>query len=443
MRLPPIPFGDTFVFAGPQSWAWWPAGGVFAPVEPGTGPIALARLAEQPTVLVGAEDLHRLPALLREQFRGEGVALPARTALGLPPLPVPHLALRVSGTPFAARATLEARYGRKTIALLPETVADLDDASRNAEAERAALDLVLATRLRPSAQRRRRGAAGAAEDAAVEFSADGDAAVDFWVRDLPRLVRTAGPGRVLDEVAVPPSMRKVAARGPVRATLDANSGTGGAIEVALRFAADGVPADIEAIREALLARRRWVRLDDGSVAELSDRVAELAETAQDAFRKGDTATLPRWAIGEVDAWSALADEARLEGEVAGWTERLRALPAADPGPIAGLRADLRSYQRSGVAWLQWLADLGVGGILADDMGLGKTVQALALLAWRRERDGKSPSLVVAPTSVALNWIREAERFVPGLCAILLHGADRHERSKDMPGADIIVKTYAL
>ena len=36
-------------------------------------------------------------------------------------------------------------------------------------------------------------------------------------------------------------------------------------------------------------------------------------------------------------------------------------------------ADLRPYQREGVAWLQHLRALGAGGMLADDMGLGKTL----------------------------------------------------------------------
>ena len=440
----PIAFADTMLFAGPRPWVWWASGGVFAPVAPDVGPIALARLAAQPTVLVGPEDLQRLPALLREQFRSEGVSLPARAELGLPPLPVPHLALRLNGSAFSVRATLEARYGRRTIALSPDGCADPDDASRNADAERAALDLVLGTHLQPGLLRRKRGLVAAAEAGSpTEFGAEGDAAVEFWTRDLPRLVRLAGAGRVLDEVAVPTALRHLTVRGAVRASLAAKTAVGGAIEVALQFAVDGVPADVEAIREALLAKRRWVRLDDGSVAELSDRVAELASTAHETFRKSDSATLPRWAIGELEAWSSLADEVHLDGEVAGWTERLRALPGADPGPIAGLRADLRSYQKSGVAWLQWLADLGVGGILADDMGLGKTVQALALLAWRRERDGQAPSLVVAPTSVALNWIREAERFAPGLQPILLHGADRHERYDEVAQADLVVTTYAL
>ena len=38
---------------------------------------------------------------------------------------------------------------------------------------------------------------------------------------------------------------------------------------------------------------------------------------------------------------------------------------------------MRHYQEDGFAWLQFLQQLGLSGVLADDMGLGKTVQALA------------------------------------------------------------------
>jgi hypothetical protein len=33
---------------------------------------------------------------------------------------------------------------------------------------------------------------------------------------------------------------------------------------------------------------------------------------------------------------------------------------------------LRGYQLQGVAWMQYLREHGLAGILADDMGLGKT-----------------------------------------------------------------------
>ena len=42
----------------------------------------------------------------------------------------------------------------------------------------------------------------------------------------------------------------------------------------------------------------------------------------------------------------------------------------------GVKAEMRPYQRDGLAWLQFLRKAGLGGVLADDMGLGKTLQAL-------------------------------------------------------------------
>ncbi|AKH17681.1 SNF2-related protein [Deinococcus soli (ex Cha et al. 2016)] len=62
----------------------------------------------------------------------------------------------------------------------------------------------------------------------------------------------------------------------------------------------------------------------------------------------------------------------------------------DITPPQGLRADLRPYQRQGVAWLQFLREYGMGGILADDMGLGKAqpldARILTPLGWRTMGD---------------------------------------------------------
>ena len=63
---------------------------------------------------------------------------------------------------------------------------------------------------------------------------------------------------------------------------------------------------------------------------------------------------------------------------------LRDLRAPDNRPelgqITACSATLREYQETGVSWLQFLSQLGLGACLADDMGLGKTIQVLALLA---------------------------------------------------------------
>ncbi|MCE7882602.1 MAG: DEAD/DEAH box helicase [Actinobacteria bacterium ATB1] len=128
--------------------------------------------------------------------------------------------------------------------------------------------------------------------------------------------------------------------------------------------------------------------------------------------------------------------------------------AAIEAPIVpgSFKGTLRPYQERGLAWLDWLGRYGLGGCLADDMGLGKTVQLLALLA----ADGTAstgtgicparPTLLVCPTTVLGNWIREAERFVPGLAVHLHHGPGR-ARGDDLvaasDGCDLMLTTYAV
>jgi len=112
---------------------------------------------------------------------------------------------------------------------------------------------------------------------------------------------------------------------------------------------------------------------------------------------------------------------------------------------AGLRAELRPYQREGLSWLQFLREFGLNGILADDMGLGKTVQTLACLLLEKEsgRSEGAPSLIVAPTSVLHNWVNEAARFAPDLRVLLLHGPKRHERAHEIAACDLVVTSYPL
>ena len=111
-----------------------------------------------------------------------------------------------------------------------------------------------------------------------------------------------------------------------------------------------------------------------------------------------------------------------------------------------MQAELRPYQKDGFDFLCHLTRIKLGGILADDMGLGKTLQALAWLAWLKERNTKNPkpSLVICPASVLHNWRREAERFTPGLKVLVLEsGAARHNLRKQIPQHDLIVTNYAL
>ena len=73
---------------------------------------------------------------------------------------------------------------------------------------------------------------------------------------------------------------------------------------------------------------------------------------------------------------------------------------------------LRPYQKTGFQWLKTLDNYRFGGILADDMGLGKTIQVISMLVSYKENqeENKKTSLVVSPSSLALNWKNEIERY---------------------------------
>ncbi len=105
-------------------------------------------------------------------------------------------------------------------------------------------------------------------------------------------------------------------------------------------------------------------------------------------------------------------------------------------PGASLKAQLRPYQEHGLAWLDFLTELGMGGCLADDMGLGKTIQVLALMLVKKKRmKAKPPSLLVVPASLLGNWRREAEKFAPSLQMAFLHPGQLDRKEIDKIGKD--------
>ncbi|MES2036261.1 MAG: DEAD/DEAH box helicase, partial [Pseudomonadota bacterium] len=113
-------------------------------------------------------------------------------------------------------------------------------------------------------------------------------------------------------------------------------------------------------------------------------------------------------------------------------------------PPAGLQASLRDYQKEGVAWMQFLREYQLAGILADDMGLGKTIQTLTHILMEKEAGRLSqPALVVAPTSLMDNWASEAQRFTPDLRVLVLQGKDRSKLFEQIPHVDLVLTTYAL
>ena len=86
-----------------------------------------------------------------------------------------------------------------------------------------------------------------------------------------------------------------------------------------------------------------------------------------------------------------------------------------------LQAELRSYQKTGYTWLNYMYKLGFGACLADDMGLGKTIQVIAFLDKMRQTNKNAKVLLVVPASLLGNWQKEITRFAPKMAFQVLHG----------------------
>lgn len=205
---------------------------------------------------------------------------------------------------------------------------------------------------------------------------------------------------------------------------------------------DALVLDMRTLLELTqVAASRFIPLGQGHFLTLSnelrrrlDEIRTYAELRRGSVRLHPLATL------------ALEDLAASPGQFKtdrAWqqlVQRVRESEELEPAAPSTLQAELRDYQLEGYRWLARLAHMGVGACLADDMGLGKTIQALALIVARAHG---GPTLVVAPTSVCLNWQQEANRFAPTLKVVQFSGRRRKELLKELKPFDVVIASYGL
>ncbi len=153
------------------------------------------------------------------------------------------------------------------------------------------------------------------------------------------------------------------------------------------------------------------------------------------------------------AWSEVVAGDWLAARLAELRNPEAAPPAETP---AGLIATLRPYQKIGVQWLHFMAQLGLGACLADDMGLGKTIQVLGLLLYLKEHDADGrpapPSLLIVPASLIANWRDELAKFAPSLKACVVHPSEKLDDWSDgnremiahtIASVDLVITTYGM
>ncbi|MDX8413782.1 MAG: DEAD/DEAH box helicase [Mariprofundales bacterium] len=204
-----------------------------------------------------------------------------------------------------------------------------------------------------------------------------------------------------------------------------------------------------------------IQVDDNQVLGIKNLLALVKASPGRFIRLGEEQflSLSNALYQRLDALQSVTDDGRFHGLAAGaieeitdgmkvrknrqWQDHLQRLSAAQaytPQLPSTLQAELRDYQQEGFAWLARLTHWGAGACLADDMGLGKTVQALALMLLHAPN---GPILVVAPTSVCMNWESEAIRFAPTLKLHNFAEGDRQAMIKDAGAFDVVICSYAL
>ncbi|WP_240776690.1 DEAD/DEAH box helicase [Nonomuraea basaltis] len=179
-------------------------------------------------------------------------------------------------------------------------------------------------------------------------------------------------------------------------------------------------------------RRRRAR---EAVAEIEELLAGARATR--LLLAQVTTDLLRPAARDFEAWTDFESRspeyfgllAELAGEPVGTgqgllPDDLAAKVGAQPLDDTHRRVSLRGYQAFGARFA-----LAQGrAILGDEMGLGKSIEAIAALAHLKAL-GMTHFLVVCPTSVLINWLREIESRST-LRACPLHGQDRLAAQED-------------
>jgi superfamily II DNA or RNA helicase len=204
-------------------------------------------------------------------------------------------------------------------------------------------------------------------------------------------------------------------------------------------------AQMASLKHPLVAwKGKWVALDPETLKQITQVIQASRGAGFESMSRGEALAAALTGTARIPGVSE-AIEVEAAGDFGAALEELKVLPDRPITQPAGFRGQLRPYQLRGLAWLDGLDRLGLGGILADDMGLGKTIEVLALLLHRQQRKPAvgPPTLLICPTSLLGNWEREIARFAPSIPFFVHHGNNRDRLPREFRPHTIVLTTYGV
>ena len=201
------------------------------------------------------------------------------------------------------------------------------------------------------------------------------------------------------------------------------------------------------LKKNIINKDKYIRLKDGSIGVLPE---EWLKKYLHLFRSGnvkkDSIGVSKYQFSVVDTlYEELENAHNLFDEHIKIKEKIANFETIENiRQPRGLNAKLRSYQKEGLKWLNFLDDFKLGGCLADDMGLGKTLQVISFIKHLKAKNkSKVPHLIVVPTSLIFNWNEEVNKFSPSLKILTLTGTKRNKDTSEFKKYDIVLTTYGV
>jgi len=421
--------------------------GFARPVDKRVSPASLRRLIRQPVI---HEPIDRLPQLIAQGLPRValevGAELPELSQVADVVDLVPTFRLRAGGSLTEAHVSLRAAYEDTEIDVRADGMTPPVIVKPPAAGSKRARCIRCDIAAQQEAAGRLRALGLQPDEDGQGFIVRGDGALKFWTDGITTLPEEW-------DLYAPDDLVDVQVRGEsLAANVRVSSGVDW-LSMRMSFESEGIAVTQEELARCLAEGRRYVRLQDGSFARLDpDKVREvLQRQAEILATSGGTGNkLPLSQAGRIEELLQQVGRSSISDGAKDLFKKLR-----DIDEIKGakkprnLKAQLRPYQEAGFQWLMFLHEIGSGGVLADDMGLGKTVQTIAMMLavkadiQKQDEKKKFRALIVAPTSVVTNWLREMDKFAPSLRHALWHGAERKERQDDLEDADVVVTSYAL
>lgn len=217
------------------------------------------------------------------------------------------------------------------------------------------------------------------------------------------------------------------------------------ISLGLRYHFGEESVLVQEIYEARRSRKRFVIHGDKWIDVTGPHFAWI-----DGLKYPPTGDSLRLSLSEYLRLLALNDQVEkrfTSVRLRQWFESLEHMkPPTRLPSVRAMKGKLRGYQKNGLAWLWFLYENHLSGLLCDDMGLGKTHQIMALMTAivqkRRGEQSKTRFLVICPTTVLSHWKDKVMEYCPFLDPDVYHGTDR-SFEESFEEHSLIITSYGI